>query len=83
MTTVIPAAPGWYLEETDEQGDVTLDPVIAWKVATTQDGEDVLLPFVDGGPGFPPFAHTEESLKSFSRRVTYRPTHDPTTSPTT
>lgn len=76
MTEIIPAAAGWYLEETDD-GETTLDPVIAWKVATNEDGEDILLPYVDGGPGFPPFAHTEESFKGLGRCIVYRPSHDP------
>lgn len=77
MTEIIPTTPGWYLEETGEDGEIGLDPVIAWKVATAEDGEDILLPFVDAGPGNPPFAHTEESFKEFSRRIVYRPNHDP------
>lgn len=75
---IIPAAPGWYVEETDD-GEITLDPVIAWKVATGEGGDDILLPFVDAGFGFPPFAHTEESFKGLNRRVVYRPSHDPAT----
>ncbi|WP_333767732.1 hypothetical protein [Streptomyces sp. IBSBF 2435] len=78
MPQIIPAAPGWYLEETDD-GETTLDPVIAWKVATAADGEDILLPFVDAGPCAPPFAHTEESFESFRRQIVYRPSYDPAT----
>ncbi|MFF5029220.1 hypothetical protein ACFY2J_34055 [Streptomyces collinus] len=73
---VIPATPGWYVEET-EDGETSLDPVIAWKAATSQDGDDILLPFVDAGTGFPPFALSEDSFKHCSRRVVYRPTYDP------
>lgn len=74
---IIPAPPGWYLEETDEDGEVGLDPVIAWKVTTDKDGDDILLPFVDAGHGYPPFALTEDSFKHCRRRVVYRPSHDP------
>lgn len=76
MTDIILAASGWYLEETDD-GETTLDAVIAWKVATAEDGEDILLPFVDAGPGYAPFVHTEESLKGLVRCIVYRPAHDP------
>ncbi|NUR03630.1 MAG: hypothetical protein HOY79_46110 [Streptomyces sp.] len=79
MPTIIPAANGWYLEETDETGETSLDPVIAWKATADEDGDDILLPFVDAGPGRPPFAHTEESFKELRRRVVYRPSYDPTT----
>ncbi|MGW3416488.1 hypothetical protein [Streptomyces phaeochromogenes] len=74
---IIPALPGWYLEETDEDGEVHLDPVIAWKVTTDKEGDDILLPFVDNSPGFPPFAHSEESFVVLNRHVVYRPSHDP------
>ncbi|MER7799023.1 hypothetical protein ABTX71_01695 [Streptomyces parvulus] len=77
MNTLIPATPGWYLEETCEDGEVTLDPVIAWKVATDNYGDEVLLPFVDAGPGDPPFAHTAASFAVLNRHVVYRPNHDP------
>lgn len=76
----IPAAPGWYIRETDpDDRSVSYDPVIAWKATTDDTGEDILLPFVDAGPGCPPFAHTEESFKEFERHVVYRPNHDPAT----
>ena len=74
---VIPASPGWYIEETDEDGEVSLDPVVAWKVATDKHGDDILLPFVDNCPGFPPFALTEDSFEVLNRHVVYRPSHDP------
>lgn len=74
---VIPASPGWYIEETDEDGGVSLDPVIAWKVATDREGDDILLPFVDNSPGYPPFAHTEGSFAALDRHVVYRPSHAP------
>lgn len=74
---IIPAAPGWYLEETDEGGEVSLDPVIAWKATTGKDGDDILLPFVDNSPGFAPFAHTEDSFTALDRHIVYRPNHDP------
>ncbi|MEU7380944.1 hypothetical protein AB0A91_13215 [Streptomyces sp. NPDC042207] len=80
MTNVIPAAPGWYVHETDDEDkSVSLDPVIAWKVATAEDGEDILLPFVDAGSYCPPFALTEESFRAFSRHVVYLPNHNPET----
>lgn len=75
-TQIIPAAPGWYVHETDGDGE-SLDPVVAWKVATDKDGDDVLLPFVDAGPGYPPFALTEDSFQFCNRRIVYRPSHDP------
>ncbi|MFH8805506.1 hypothetical protein ACH4F6_39195 [Streptomyces sp. NPDC017936] len=75
MSNFLPAAPGWYVRETDDEGE-HLDPVIAWKTATGDDG-DVLLPFVDAGPGYPPFALTEDSFKHCNRHVVYRPNHDP------
>lgn len=74
---IIPATAGWYVEETDEDGEVSLDPVIAWKATTDEDGEDILLPIVDNSPGFPPFAHTEDSFQELKRHVVYRPSHDP------
>ncbi|MEU0369084.1 hypothetical protein ABZ070_02270 [Streptomyces sp. NPDC006283] len=73
---MIPATPGWYVHEPDEQGEF-LDPVIAWKPTTDSDGDDILLPFVDGGPGFPPHLLSEESFKHIQRSVIYRPSHDP------
>ncbi|MFD8882359.1 hypothetical protein ACFV0H_07525 [Streptomyces erythrochromogenes] len=79
MSTVIPAAPGWYVLETDD-GDQTLDAVIAWKTATDEDGDDVLLPFVNAGPGAPPFALTPDSFKHLNRQVVYRPDHNPSDS---
>jgi hypothetical protein len=77
MPEFIPAAPGWYVEETTEDGEVGLDPVIAWKTATDEHGDDILLPFVTAEPGYPPFAHTEASFKHCNRRTVYRPNHDP------
>ncbi|MBY8879753.1 hypothetical protein [Actinacidiphila acidipaludis] len=79
MPDVIPAAPGWYLKEIYEDGETNLDPIIAWQVATTADGEATLLPFVDSLPGSPPFAHTEGSFKEHRRHVVYLPSHDPAT----
>ncbi|MFD9515917.1 hypothetical protein [Streptomyces sp. NPDC059979] len=76
MSTVIPATPGWYVLETDD-GVQTLDPVIAWKVAAGEDGDDVLLPFVNAGPGSLPFALGPESFKYLNREVVYRPDHSP------
>lgn len=72
----IPAAPGWYIEET-EDGETSLDPVLAWKAALGKDGDDILLPFVDAGTGYPPFALSEASFMHCNRRVVYRPAHDP------
>ncbi|MGW1617757.1 hypothetical protein [Streptomyces sp. NPDC002172] len=70
---VIPASPGWYIEETDEDGEVSLDPVIAWKAATDKHGDDILLPFVDSSPGEPPFVYDEASFAVLNRHVVYRP----------
>jgi hypothetical protein len=70
-----PAVPGWYVEETDD-GETSLDPVIAWTVATDADGE-ILLPAVDAGRGAPPFFLTADSFKYLNRCVVYRPNHDP------
>jgi hypothetical protein len=81
VTDLIPAAPGWYVEETDDS-ETCLDPIIAWKPGLGSDGDDILMPFVDGGPGCLPFALTEESFAYFARRVVYRPNHDPDESPT-
>ena len=76
MTDLIPAAPGWYVHEIDD-GEESFDPVIAWKPATDSDGDDILLPYVDAGTGFPPFALTADSFKHCNRSVVYRPAHDP------
>ncbi|MDV5147206.1 hypothetical protein R1T08_24270 [Streptomyces sp. SBC-4] len=77
MNTVIPATPGWYVRETDDEGDY-LDPVIAWLATVNQDGDDVLLPFVNAGPGDPPFTLSPESFKDLNREVVYRPGYNPT-----
>lgn len=76
MSTFIPAAPGWYVREIDDQGEY-LDPVIAWKTSTDDDGGDILLPAVDSGPGGPPFFLTADSFTHNDRSVVYRPNHDP------
>lgn len=73
---MIPANPGWYVLETDEDGEF-LDPVIAWKPTSDSDGDNILLPFVDGSPGFPPCLLTEESFREHNRSIVYRPSHDP------
>lgn len=78
MADLIPAAPGWYVEETDEEG-TALDPVIAWILGADVDGEPTLLPFVDGGSCSPPLLLTAGSFESFARHVVYRPNHDPAT----
>lgn len=77
MTTLIPAAPGWYVQETDEEDGY--DPVIAWLSGSDADGEPTLLPFVDGGPCSPPLLLTAEAFKAFRRCVVYRPNRDPAT----
>lgn len=80
MSNLIPAAPGWYVRETDEEeGDVGYDPVIAWLAASDTDGEPTLLPFVDGGSYSPPLLLTAEAFKAFGRCVVYRPNRDPAT----
>ncbi|MBU5944913.1 hypothetical protein [Streptomyces sp. PAM3C] len=76
MTALIPAAPGWYIQETDD-GITSLDPVIAWTAGTDQTGEPTLLPFVDGGTGSPPLLMTADSFQYCNRRIVYRPNHDP------
>jgi hypothetical protein len=73
----IPATPGWYVHETDEDGETSLDPVIAWKTSTDADGDDILLPAVDAGPGAPPLFLTMASFEYLKRCVVYRPNHDP------
>ncbi|MEU2734696.1 hypothetical protein ABZ656_04375 [Streptomyces sp. NPDC007095] len=76
MPHLIPAAPGWYLREVDEQGE-SLDAVIAWLAGADTDGEPTLLPFVDGGTCAPPLLMTADAFKAFNRSVVYRPNHDP------
>lgn len=76
----IPAAPGWYLEETDDDS-TSLDPIIAWETATDTDGDDILLPYVSGGPGAAPFLITAVGFEYCNRNVIYRPNHDPATAP--
>lgn len=72
----IPAAPGWYVHEIDDEGEF-LDPILAWKAATTAAGEDTLLPVVNGGVLVPPLALDEASFEHNRRSVVYRPAHDP------
>lgn len=77
MTHLIPAGPGWYLQETDE-GLTSLDPVIAWQAgANNTDGDPTLLPFVDGGTSTPPILMTADSFKYCNRRIVYRPNLNP------
>ncbi|MCC3652731.1 hypothetical protein LIX60_14920 [Streptomyces sp. S07_1.15] len=76
MTNPIPAAPGWYLHEIDEQGE-SLTPVVAWLPGADTDGEPTLLPYVDGGPCTPPLLMNADDFKAFSRSIVYRPNHDP------
>ncbi|MER6199816.1 hypothetical protein ABT234_20905 [Streptomyces sp. NPDC001586] len=74
MTDLIPAAPGWYVESDLIEA---LDPVVAWSPTVDSNETPVLLPYVDGGVGFPPF---RLSLKDFDEgewRTVYRPNHDP------
>lgn len=81
MSDLIPAAPGWYVREVDEDGEASLDPVIAWQASTDTDGEPALLPFVDGGPCTTPLLLTAASFEDFSRSIVYRPNHDPGNGP--
>ncbi|MEU6295038.1 hypothetical protein [Streptomyces erythrochromogenes] len=76
MTDLIPAQPGWYLQESDTDGTY-LDPIIAWAPAVDSDGEGVLLPYVAGGPGMPPLLMTIDSFKHCFRNVVYQPDHKP------
>lgn len=78
MNDLIPAAPGWYVEDT-EDGESSLDPVIAWMAGTDAHGEPTLFPFVDAGPGAPPLLLTNAGFTGleFARRTVYRPNHDP------
>ncbi|WP_236243156.1 hypothetical protein [Streptomyces sp. CC228A] len=76
MSTFLPAAPGWYVRETDDEGEY-LDPVIAWKASTDDDDGDILLPAVEGGQGYPPIFLTVGSFADHARSVVYRPDHDP------
>ncbi|MFI0139625.1 hypothetical protein [Streptomyces luteogriseus] len=77
MPNLIPAAPGWYLREVDEDGEASLDPVIAWQAHADADGEPTLLPFVDGGPGTPPLLLTAAAFQEFGRSIVYLPNYDP------
>ncbi|MER5892306.1 hypothetical protein [Streptomyces sp. NPDC001876] len=72
----IPAAPGWYVHETDDDGE-SLDPILAWKAATTADGEDTLMPVVNGGVLVLPVVLDEGAFQHCGRSVVYRPNHDP------
>ncbi|NJP73193.1 hypothetical protein [Streptomyces sp. C1-2] len=76
MADFIPAGPGWYVHETDDEGEY-LDPVVAWKATTDDDGGDILLPAVDAGPGYPPFFLTTDAFTHNARCVVYRPNYDP------
>lgn len=74
MTDLIPAAPGWYLRETDGHA-VVLDPIIAWRPAVDVDGDDILLPFVSGGPKTPAILMDQDALTHWDRTIVYRPSH--------
>ncbi|MFK0154614.1 hypothetical protein ACIQVK_21385 [Streptomyces sp. NPDC090493] len=78
MADLIPAAPGWYLRETD--GDsVVLDPIAAWTTGVDADGEAVLLPYISGGPTIPPLLINVDDFQYWKRRAVYLPNHDPAT----
>jgi hypothetical protein len=74
----IPAAPGWYVEESDDNGP-DYDPVIAWQPDTAILGEPTLLPYVSGGHNYPPILLTAEDFNVNNRRVVYLPNYDPAT----
>ncbi|WP_217169622.1 hypothetical protein [Streptomyces sp. AC512_CC834] len=76
MTNLIPAAPGWYLVSHID-GSRHLDPIIAWSPAADLDGGAVLLPYVNGGHGFPPEIADLKSFKQLGRSVVYFPNYDP------
>ena len=76
MTDLIPAAPGWYVRETDGE-TVTLDPIVAWKPHTDSDDDPVLLPMVGGGPKAPVILLDTDQLDHWDRTIVYRPKHDP------
>lgn len=76
MSTLIPAAPGWYLKA---DGDLT--PIVAWQAGLqyTLDGEDptVLLPYITNGPGLAPSLVPAESFERGGWEAVYLPNHDP------
>lgn len=73
MNELIPATPGWYVQEPDG----SLDPVIAWKAVTADDGESALLPYLDGGSGYVPYVMSTGAIRDLQARIVYRPNHDP------
>jgi hypothetical protein len=78
MADPIPAAPGWYLvSHIGDEPDY--DPVIAWSPAVDLDGGAVLLPYVNGGRGFPPELADLKSFERDERYVTYLPNYDSAT----
>ncbi|MFI8297313.1 hypothetical protein ACIGCZ_15370 [Streptomyces nigra] len=76
MHDFIPAAPGWYVREVDDDAEM-LDPILAWKADVTAAGEDTLLPVVNGGVMVPPLVLDEAALTAYGRMVVYRPNYDP------
>ncbi|MFG2330170.1 hypothetical protein ACGFMM_11150 [Streptomyces sp. NPDC048604] len=73
MTDLIPAQPGWYLEEANEEGITELVPIIAWKAGQDADLDDVLLPYVSGGHGFPAILMNLSAFEYCNRRIVYAP----------
>jgi hypothetical protein len=76
MPQIIPATPGWYLQECDAP-DSAYDAIVAWQEATDDRGEAILLPYVDNGPGYPPVLWTADSLLRMECRIVYQPNRDP------
>jgi hypothetical protein len=76
MSDLIPAAPGWYL--VSHIGDTPdYDPIIAWSRATDLEGGAILLPWINGGRGFPPEVADLKSFERYERHVDYLPNRDP------
>jgi hypothetical protein len=73
MTTLIPAAPGWYLRS--ENVGAT-DPIIAWLPSADGDAP-TLLPFVPDGRGFAPTLVDAKALEKHEWEIVYLPNHDP------
>ncbi|MER5467219.1 hypothetical protein [Streptomyces sp. NPDC002685] len=75
MSTLIPAAPGWYLRS-EIVG--AIDPIIAWLPSADGDSP-TLLPFVPDGRGYSPSLVSLKALTEQEWEVVYLPNHDPAT----
>lgn len=74
MNQTISAAPGWYITYDD---DPALSEIVAWKTTTNRTGDQILLPYTEQGPGYPPHLTTEATMQELNIRIVYRPNHDP------